>query len=800
MYGPPPTRINKTDIKRSRGGCARCRQKRRKVSLAPRVTECMTYCDEGKPKCGRCVANESDCQYERVALKFRESTQWAAQKVESSKGIVQSRLGTLDAMNHGSSSSPQDDVPACEVGNESPVACAATACESTPHAPRLAQQDNTWDGVPELSIEAEAQSAYPSPDSGHQWAIEPDLMAFSTPFLQSRCTDIELDFDLPLDGANSDFAQLFDFAEIPPGPRVPEVLSIDAQVPGREAQDESPVAVYQEQTRRAAALTCTDTERNTLGASETFLEPMILNSPSDEESSSPSSTDHHLFRGRSNVQHAEVLSQQLRTPVGKLQRRLPSKISVKDRIYLAHFKVSVLQSFPVELPFLWDLVIACETVCCAALALAAANLANLQGKQADNYGGTWAAMPTHSTKATAFTAQTVQLLESDTGLPLDARLVTMMLAFYYELEAGSFSSVCHALSILNVTILNRLDDVLSLVEGYSLIRWWLSLRSLIANAQGPHTPYGPENPTETFVNNLELKVAAPSQMIELIGTRARRLWHRLLVTKGFGVCGDTPASTMKKVDEWWSILKGHDICSLSEDEGTRGRFLTEEELYAELRHLKTILKSCEAPSDFQEEFLELDHSAEKIEPLRFSSHRRAMEIVDYAFAHVVCDESLLRDLADRSTELPRQFPDTSPDITNPWVGLILRVAAGLDIPKYGRENAYRRGIVSCLFITGLFCPGQVSSRSIKDAVNRIASGRTYSEGPFYPLHAFLGFQQALEREIAKGHTIFFSCLTYDEWTSKEKLFSDGKDEYLIVIGCTADGRYFNDLVPAISDL
>ncbi|CAG9990019.1 unnamed protein product [Clonostachys byssicola] len=784
MYGPPPTRIKKTDIKRSRGGCARCRQKRRK-------------CDEGKPRCGRCVANESDCQYERVAIKFRESTQWAAQKVESSKGLVQSQLGTTDAMNHGYSGSAQEDVPTCELRNEPSVACETTACESTPHASRVAEQNNAWDGVPELSIEAEAQSAYPSPDSGIQWAIEPNMMAFSTPMLQSRCADIELDFDLPLDGANGDFAQLFDFAEIPPGPGVPEVLSIDMQVSGREAEDESPVASYQEQVGRASAPMCTDTEQNTLGTSGTFLESMMRKSPSDQEPSTPSSTDHHLFRGRSNVQHAEVNSP-LRTPVGKLQRRLPSQISVKDRIYLAHFKVSVLQSFPVELPFLWDLVITCETVCCAALALAAASLANLQGEQAENGRGTWTAMPTHSAKATAFTAQTVELLEKDTSLPLDARLVTMMLAFYYELEAGSFSSVCDALSILNVTILNRLDDVLSLAEGYSLIRWWLSLRSLIANAQGPHTPYGSENPAETFVNNLELRIAAPCQMIELIGTRARRLWNRILVTKGFGVCGDTPATTMKKVDEWWSILKGHDICSPSENDRSHGRFLTEEELYAELRYLKTILQSCEAPRDFRAEFLEVNHSTAKSEPLRFSSHRRAMDIVDYAFAHIVCDESLLHDLADRSTELPRQFPDTPADITNPWVGLILRVAAGLDIPKCGRENAYRRGIISCLFITGLFCPGQVSSRSIKEAVTRIANVRMHSEGPFYPLRAFLGFQQALEREIAKGHTIFFSCLTYDEWTSKEKLFSDGKDEYLIVIGCTADGRYFNDLVPTTS--
>lgn len=374
---------------------------------------------------------------------------------------------------------------------------------------------------------------------------------------------------------------------------------------------------------------------NDHGHDQTASSHMILKYPSQQQwSTSPTArTSQSHPRPFPHSKQAQSLPS-ARLPWPKVHKPPSSKISVDYRIYLAHFKVTVLQAFPLQLPFLWDLVIKSEPVRCAALALAAANLANLQGKQLDSSQGTWPAVPTYLSKATTFSEQTLQALESDASLFLDATLVTMLLIIYYELEAGSFSDASHALSILNITILSCPEDVLSLTEGHNHIRWWLHLRSLTASAQGPYTPLGPENPTETLVNDLELRVATASHIFDIVGMKGSRLWYRILVAKCFGTYGDSPVSTVKKVDDWWRVLEGNYVCDPPDDYEGPTRFLSEDELYGELRKLKMTVESCKPPSEFQPGFLEAT-PAQGIVPLRFSSHRQAMEVANYAFAQII---------------------------------------------------------------------------------------------------------------------------------------------------------------------
>ncbi|KAI8652984.1 hypothetical protein NCS55_01281600 [Fusarium keratoplasticum] len=546
MYAPAPPRNKKTDITRSRSGCARCRQKRRK-------------CDEGKPSCRRCVSAMADCEYGAITLKFREATRWAAQKVELGKAMssamttktTPSPPHTLTEMVQEHRASISDESRVSPVYQQvSPPRDIEAFYRDAPPASFLADQNDCNQssvGVPELGAEAD-----PSPVSIA--AVDPPTVSEG-----SMSGSLLHSFYSPK-WSGVPLGQLgFDLASTTPG-------ADDALYPNLLDFHDSLV----------------DT-----GLEEPYWNDIMMHNPVGDSPASPlqqQSTDADL-------------------PWPKAQKPPPgSKISVGHRIYLAHFKVAVLQAFPLELPFLWDMVIKSEPVRYAALSLSAANLANLQGQQPDDNESAWVAMPAHSARASDFSKQTVEALESGTAASLDARLVTMILVVFYELEASSFSSAFHSLSILNVMILSCPEDVLRSTNGRIIIQWWLHLRTFIAHAQGPYSLYGPEDPTESLINQLEVRVAGAPQMIDLITTKATRIWHRVLVAKCFEAPGDRPVNTMRKVDDWWRILKGNHLCEPARDD--QSRILGEDELCEELDKLQRTLDACDAPSGFQSSMLE----------------------------------------------------------------------------------------------------------------------------------------------------------------------------------------------------
>lgn len=751
----------------------------------------------------------ADCEYGAITLKFREATRWAAQKVELGKVMpsAATRRITPPPPQNSAEIVQGHRAPIPGESTVSPVyqqvsppqdteAPPATYYHDTSPASFMAEQNDSYQssaGVPELGVEADPSPvsvAALDPPTGSQGSMPGSLLhsCYSPKWNGAHLG--QLGFDLAsttTDADNALYPNLLDFPDslVDTGLAEPYWNDIMMQTP----VGDSPASSLQQSTD-------TDVQGNC--DINPTCQPLVVDHPQqppDQQQASPSAQQNYQA-SKANISHRTCLPS-VQLPWPKAQKPPPgSKISVGHRIYLAHFKVAVLQAFPLELPFLWDMVIKSEPVRYAALSLSAANLANLQGQQPDDNGSAWVAMPVHSARASAFSKQTVEALENGTAVTLDARIVTMILVVFYELEASSFSSASHSLSVLNVMILSCPEHVLSSTNGRTIIQWWLHLRTFIANAQGPYSLYGPEDSTESLINQLEVRVAGAPQMIDLITTKATRIWHRVLVAKCFEAPGDRPVDTMRKVDDWWRILKGNHLCEPSRDD--QSRILSEDELYEELENLQRALDACDAPSDFQPSMLEEGPASQQILPLRFPNHRRAIEVADFAFAHIVCGQERLRALVEHSTDLPRQFPDTTLDPAipmDPWVYLLLRTVAGLDVSKCARENTYRRGIISSLFYTGLFYPGQVSSKFITDAIKRMIEARMEFENPFYPLRAFLDFQSSLQHQVEGGRTIFSVCSTYDEWTTRETVLSGREEEYLMILGCEADGRYFNDLVP-----
>ncbi|EXL93303.1 hypothetical protein NOF04DRAFT_13886 [Fusarium oxysporum II5] len=775
-HAPAPARVNKTDITRSRNGCARCRSKRRK-------------CDEKRPFCSRCVSAGIDCEYTSMALKFREATQWAADKVDHRIASVSSKGRRCSRQVR---SSPPNGTPPTHVHPQQPSLAVDTSCneQSQSHSPPL----QTASRLTEQQCDNTIMAATDSTTNNNSGAWEPVLYNQSLELGNSDANTDYFDFDMgmvQLGCPDSDFIN--DLVGIQ--------FNMDdismAQLPWEPpiSQPEQPLREPQtEESREKRAVTATATlpqvQQITPGlAIDQHSTPSP--SPMINQCQLPSPDDSQTCHSA-----ASIGSIHLSRPTQ------PSTIKIVhgDRLYLAHFRITIVKAFPVQPTYLWSLVLKCKPLYCAALALAAANLANLHGRHSND--GTWIPMPTHFNKATVFLEQSKASLESSSAAspPLQARLITMFLMEYYELECGSISSVWQTLSVLDNAFLTQQDIILSLPESDILFQWWLHLRSF---ATWPRVPYHvcvAEHPTGSLIRSLETRFLTASQMINVVGTKAEHIWWRILIVKCFGNSGETTPQVLNTFKDWFAILKGNLV---EHGDQIPVTFMDDTETHDELKELRTTLLSCVPPEDFHSDLLaecqgQDTDSSYNLEPLVLSSHGRAMEMAEYAFAQILCDSGLLRRLLDPTTNNKRQFPKQESMVAekhHSWARLIARIALGLDLSRCAKENNFRRGILHFLFCAGLMIPGSLSYDLIEHIVKGLMDTHAKSEGPFYPLHGFMPFIQTIRQESRKGRTIFLACMTHDEWASKDSLFSTAAGAHMIAFGREDNGQYFGDLVP-----
>ncbi|KAJ3512909.1 hypothetical protein NM208_g15259 [Fusarium decemcellulare] len=477
-------------------------------------------------------------------------------------------------------------------------------------------------------------------------------------------------------------------------------------------------------------------------------------------------------------------------------------VAVGDRLYLAHFTVNIAEILPSRLEPLFTIVKNITPLRYAAMALAAANLANQKGKPAADVNGNWIAMPSHANSALRFMMDSLAAMQVESALSMEACVIIEILNLCYHLEAGTMQDMQETLKHLDHTILSYSDNISSLACGKDIIRCWLHLRSVCALSRPPHEPYGLESSVESLVIELEGSIATSWEHIHIITAKAWQVCHRLLILKCMGTRGDSTKETLDKCIRWWDILKADDEnCATSSWKDMAGT-LSEEDLYTELGHLRSSLDDCEVPEEFPsrlEDTRSLPQTIQEIEPLRFSSHSSAMACADYAFSRLICEEDLV-------STLLRDPVGTRPDQgcllakrTSRWLRLLFRIAMGLDPIDCAKRNMYRSGITSHLYYGTLFTLGNAELGLVDSFLHHLLNAGIFFESSFLPLRSFSSYIQALQREAEKGRTVFMGCLTYPAWTRREMLFSNGADEFLIIYGREVDGHYFNDLVPMFQD-
>ncbi|SCO20717.1 unnamed protein product [Fusarium fujikuroi] len=758
MYGPAPHRPSKTGARRSKSGCVSCRKKRRK-------------CDESKPRCNRCLSANIECSY-NTRVEFRDATVWAAQKVK--RRIIHG------PKEHGSPTPPesqnrhwprfQPSPPSeCDMVNNNDIPASAGEVTDSPNNHVEGndvhqKQDTDLDGHVASDDIHKRQ-----PDRGQ--TVQPaELTPSDRPLLglTSPSTDTDIAAWMPTGVISSSWD---DYVSS-------DMLTGDMlqYMPDQGALDKNLEPCYNEmwcslmespsrvEPDSTASIPSTSTFESATGQ-EGQLDS--VNSPSDAVTKTS----------------VPILKQTIWT--APLPSSMPN-IPVRDRVYLAHFMSQMIDLIP-GLKYLGKIAIQSEPIRLCANALAAANLANRGGRFSNDEAGRWVPMQTHYGRALSFASRSMDAIQSSPGIFPGCRIVMLILMLCYQLELGCIGEIYHALSVLDSAVFSNRDAILSLEFGPGLVQSWLGLRSLCEGTLQPLALFRGESQTEHEVSELQDLTTGTSQAFGIIAAKAYRISRRILLFRCTGDNEKSPSTIASRFSQWWSIIK----CQEADDiTGTHdlGSHLSEDKLFCELARLRDALDISEVPTGLP---LNFDPSVPASctttpEPLYLADHEQAMELADYASAQIVCDESNIQTLGSPAFQ-------RSPS-RNPWLHLLLRIAAGLDVEKCLTRNRYRQGICNSLQCAVFLLQDLEAAYFLSGLLQRLMDVGGSYEDCFTPLNLLSQCNKLFCQELMKGRTVFMLCPTYNAWTAKDVLFSRGDHECFIIFGRDADGLYLKDMV------
>ncbi|KAH8897446.1 hypothetical protein GQ53DRAFT_818714 [Thozetella sp. PMI_491] len=854
MYDPAPTRPRKTDNTRTRQGCMQCRRKRRKCDqekpACRRCVKSMAACEYATTVEFR-DATAWAAERVRESKQARPTAAARAAKSRARRAAVSSPLSpcTEDSADSSALSSPEDLRRGLlsAFQTHSPDGLGLVAEEIALTADHDANQ-SLW--RMRLAVEAATTTVTPTPTPprwDHMVVTLPSPRMHSVEvWASATCMDTPpiLDWSTqPLD----DFSLLYTLE-----PRASRSSTSSSSPPSSEARplhDPLPVEDYRFDTPDFGVNPMLLSQDPQLLQSPHITVPTPLATDSFNPVSSPTlhrdsfpqahdqddpcnhSSDYeqtwtqnwalatanaYESAPRGTWPSAHPLVRRTPSPAAPALPRVLStacEIAVGDRIYLAHFTLHMIGVLPPQLRSLQQVATNAEPMLLAVLGLAAANMANLQGTQEHDRQGKsrWAPKDSHQKQATKLISRALHLISSDPHLSRPMRLGVAVLLAYSHLEFGTFVELFRATRRLEAMILENIGDgSLLLKDERGILQGWSYLRAFCKRIHPIHRPYGVESRTEHLLDTLEERVASPSHLVDLIRVDALHLTYRVFLYRCMRGHGSSPKETLRNISTWWDIVKGTTGRPPNQfHEDDFDTIIHEEDAHSALLELAAKLDCCETPREFPVDvdsypdqhalYVSSLEDAPALPPLRFSNHERAMECIDYAFAHIVCDWNLLERAASSRPASWAHGGEVPSTLPNCWLALILRIAEGLDPAECARRNTYRTGVVGQVMRASLICGERAGLEFLDGFLQRMMSSCACYEDILTPVHLSYLANKALLKEYSLGRHVFFGGVTYSHWTDKDIVFSKGEGQYFIICGREKDGRFFNDCVPLLDE-
>ncbi|KAH6664793.1 hypothetical protein F5X68DRAFT_279588 [Plectosphaerella plurivora] len=428
------------------------------------------------------------------------------------------------------------------------------------------------------------------------------------------------------------------------------------------------------------------------------------------------------------------------------------------RQYLAHFQVDVVDILPPRM--------------------------ELFQEAAEGITQAWQAQKRHLGRAATFAieATTVTTTDIDGGLPMGASILALILLTCFSLEAGTVFDVWQALGNVDKAILGRVDNVLLLPHGESLIQAWLRLRIMVYDSIRPQAPVLPESPADAAVAEVAARMSSSSpHTASLLGVYALRISRRILAARSMARGKEPGEKILSRLDSWWSVVRGETPTHVDKPP------LDEHHLFTALSGLNDQLELLSPPHGFPANFdphamVKASAAQALSEPLHFDTHGEAMDAAAFSFAKLACDTELVRELLD-------------PGFTPTWFYLLLRIVAGLDPCSSVQQNKYRLGIVRHLTNASVLCNDSFGLDVLSAYITKALLTGSPCEDFFTSLPLSLWGADVQRREMEQGRIVYFLASTFTAKVDKGGLYAQEPEEFIMVFGREANGRYFNDVVP-----
>jgi hypothetical protein len=472
-------------------------------------------------------------------------------------------------------------------------------------------------------------------------------------------------------------------------------------------------------------------------------------------------------------------------------------LSLADARYLSHFLAVVRHILPPTLEFLRDVAISPDIVLNAALSLGAASLANLRGSYTcpglNARRIVWSTDGIHKVQALRYAAKALSLATSGAfSQSVNSLVTTHLILLYVEVELGTYEGLRRYLTSMNNLVHPEKHRLTSSESGQQVIRGVEHSRAVLQFVAG----LWPERDVE-LPNAIKLWPQPQSAMTSGLGL-VHRLGNDAIVSEvrmvNFsvlqmyqGVESPTLLLLLKNAMEFgpWGDSTGSELDNVIADP-VAGFDKARDDLRRTSRHLR----ACDTPAgilpiDVQESqrtVSALKEATTDIVPLQFRTHEQAMDAADYAFAQLLCDETLLMELLS---------PAPAHSTPNSWLVLLLRIAAGLDPSNCVYRNRYRRGIVAMLVhasVRSNYAGALLYAESFMDRL--LAAGGCW-EDLVTPIPVIRSSVSRIRKQmLERGRKLY---VILDKTFSKQSdVLALNAAEYEAMIGREADGTLFEE--------
>ncbi|VUC30147.1 unnamed protein product [Clonostachys rosea] len=443
----------------------------------------------------------------------------------------------------------------------------------------------------------------------------------------------------------------------------------------------------------------------------------------------------------------------------------------------------------------------------AAMAISAANLANLQGMFVYDSplqsGYSWIPESRHRFRSLAYAGKALEIATDCRSTDISTLLAAHLMLTFVELELGSFEGLRYYISTVDGLVYNTHNELLQEKYGPEILCGLFDARSVQKFVAGPiGPPSRREVMMDQFWQTLEIRMPIKPDVAQSLGCEMAIILERLCLLTTMQHHLTTPSRmqyiVMKQLADYL-----HRLYPTNRNEQISKHQLLSayQECLGDMVGIRNQVLSLPTPpgvpllgdpgsKSASATDLEKPNSTpgEEYEPLRFDSHRESMVAADYAWCRILCDESIVLGITNPSGG---QLSPIAPN-ANHWMNVLVRIARGIDVSECSTKNIYRRGICGMLLHSAIRCGSTKTVDLLEDLLDRLISNGSAWEDCMFSNTPSVSTVRAVQSQLQQGRSILMVSSLGENANPKTTIMSNRMVRTLIVHGWEADGRTFDE--------